>query len=170
MSNRRGASLVELLVVITTGMIVVGLAVTMVRSLVDANRAAESHLVRNGAVRRLCESFRVHVRAARAAESAAEDQALRLKLSFEDGREVEFRSEEQVVVRTERDRGTDRRRESYTLPANSTARFEVQSDDGTTIVRLIINQAPNRPSEAASREFVALATLDHDHRFEAKGN
>lgn len=169
MTNRRGVSLVELLVVISTGMIVVGLAVALVRTLVGAHRAAEAHLVRSDAGRRLCESFRSHVRAAGAAEYTEEDGVGRLELTFDDGHQVEFRSAEQVVTRTERDQGVERRREKYTLPANSAARFEVQSDNNTKTVKLAITQTPSRAADGALREFVAVATLNRDHRFVSKG-
>ena len=169
MSNRRGASLIELLVVITTSMIVVGLAVAMVRSLLVANRTAEAHLVRSDTVRRLCDSFRSYVRAASAAECVQEDDAMRLELSLADGRQVVFRAAEQAVVRTESDATADRRREKYSLANGCIARFETHAENDATTVTLVIVQTPSRANEGPSREFRAEATLDRDRRFVTKG-
>ena len=169
MTNRRGVSLIEMLVVITTGMIIVGLAVAMVRTLAAAHRTSEGHLVRTEAVGSLCESFRGHVRAAGTADCVEEDGAMRLELSCDDGRQVEFRSTERVVIRTERDQGVEPRREKYTLPTNCGTRFEIQSDNGTTNVTLVIVQAPSAADQGRSREFRAVATLNRDQRFVSKG-
>jgi len=169
MTNRRGASLIELMVVITTSMIIIGLAIGMVHTLVGANRTAERHLVRSESVGRLCESFRRHVREAAAAECIEEDGAIRLELSFDDGRQVVFRSAEQAVFRTEREEGVDRRRDKYTLAKDSFARFEIQSEKDSTTVTLVIAHAPTRPDEGPACEFRADATLDRDLRFASKG-
>jgi type II secretory pathway component PulJ len=169
MTSRRGVSLIEVLVVITTGTIIVGLVVGMLRSLVVAYRASEGHLVRSEAVGRLSESFRTDVRSAATVEFVEEDGATRLALTGDDGRRIEFRAAGQAVIRIEHAQGAASRREKFAMPTDSAIRFEIQPDDETTTVILVITRTQARSHGGPSHEFHAVATLGRDRRFVAKG-
>ena len=169
MTGRRGVSLIEMLVVITTGTIIVGLVVGMLRTLMVAHRASERHLVRSEAVGRLCESFRSDVRSAASAECVEADGAIRLELTGDDGRQIVFRAADQAVIRTEQAQGAEVRREKFAMPTNSAIRFETQPDDETRTVKLVITRTPARALGGPAHEFHAVATLGRDRRFVSKG-
>jgi prepilin-type N-terminal cleavage/methylation domain-containing protein len=62
--QRYGFSLVEMIVVITVGAALTGLAVTTLASLMHASRAMDDHVYRIATIRRLAEQFRDDVHAA----------------------------------------------------------------------------------------------------------
>ena len=170
MIQRRGLSLIEMLVVMTVSVAVVGLVAGMIRLLMKADRAAEDHLVRSGAVDQLSDSFRQHVRAAREAKTVQQDGADKLQLKLDEARTVEFLAREQVVIRSEREAGQIRRQDRYTVPVGSAVRFEVQSDEKSTTVSLVLARRLGQPDRGPPRELRVHAMLGRDLRFVAKGD
>lgn len=168
--NRRGLSLIEMLVVITASAIVIGMVAGMIQMLIRAERAAQDHLVRTATADQLARSFRQHVRAAVQADSEQRDGTATLQLKVGENAEVEFRSRKDAVIRIDREAGQVRRQEKYSLPARSVARFETHDDAGTTTVSLVVIHQPSATEQAPTRELRVEATLGRDHRFVPRGD
>ena len=162
MNRRRGYSLVEVIVVMATASVLLGLTVTLLYTLFRAERGGRDQVRHYTALGRLAEQFRRDVHAATAAD-AIENQEWEFSLS--DNRTVTYRMEPGRVIRLEQAGEASPRRESFALPPGMTAAVEIDTDAEPTFARLVIVPAPAGPERPRGRPMQIDAMLGRDHRF-----
>ncbi len=162
-SPRCGFSLVEMIVVITVGTALTGLAVTTLASLMHASRAMDDHVYRIATIRRLAEQFRDDVHAA--AKSQNVTGTLRVtpekigtrsvpdtipavrptgqRFDLAPNHVVSYVLRPGVVDRTEEVDHVVRSRDSFFLPGKCVASIVSSTDPksvpaGTTVLALVI--------------------------------
>ena len=167
--RRRGMTLIEVLVVIGSSVVILGLIAGTIRTMARAEHATENHLVQGEVLAQLSESFRSHVHAARPAELIEQEQGEQLKLALV-GSEVEFRVQEHRVLRVVRSADGSLRQERYSLPPGSTVRFEIDRGHEPTTVTLVVARHPAGAPTGTPRELRVEAVLGRDHRHSSKGN
>ncbi|MBI5760766.1 MAG: type II secretion system protein [Planctomycetales bacterium] len=170
---RRGFSLVELLTVMATMSVLLGLAVTTLTLLMRAGQSSTSAVTASLAVSRLAHDFRSDVRAASTADLQAgnNDQPSRLRLSIAAGRVVIYERRKAAIVRHETSGEQSIRTEAYSVDVRDVS-FGVPGENAARLVTLSLSsglsdQAPTRGRfmSAAPRQFQFDAALGADHRF-----
>ncbi len=166
---RRGYSLIELIVVMTVGATLVGIAVTLLGTLLQADRAVRSHHEQNAMLDRLAERFRRDAHAAEgppAVEKNAEGEPA-WRFVLPDGHDVWYVLSSAEVVREERNGKAIVRQESYLLPEDCVVAVAVADSAVPSIVSLLI--APADVSLRPGHEIRIDAALGRDHRFARRG-
>lgn len=142
-SRRRGASLIEIVMIVGTMSVILGLCGTLLHLLMRLDHAGRGAMADAGTVGRLARQLRLDVRAADSAKVAASGKAEAggLDLTGSGRPAVSYRFEPGRVARVETEGQTVRRRESYVLAQLGTAAFHV--DGGRVSLDL------PRPDDAA---------------------
>jgi hypothetical protein len=162
---RRGYALMELLIVITALMIMLGLGVGLIHALLKLDRAGRAHLTEVTTRGRLARRFREDVRAASRVEATRDQsgRAVTLHLEHPDGPPVAYRAEPRRVVREQpgEDKESQTRREVYRLRGPGSPRFDV-GDDG--FIGLLLPDASSFAPADDRREFRIDARIGKDPR------
>jgi prepilin-type N-terminal cleavage/methylation domain-containing protein len=161
---RRAFTLVELLVAITVGSVLMGIAVSLLLVLLGAEQSGRTHAERSESLRRLADQFRrdVHAAVGEPAADAVDRHGCRLRLA--DSGSVRYVVGSGSIERQEQAGTKDVSRESYALPKDSTATVAV--DRTTTPWTLSLTIVPNDTSMRAVHEIRIDAILGRDHRFD----
>jgi hypothetical protein len=172
MSTRRGASLIETVVVIGVGAILFGLAAGLLHVLFAADRAARSGFAEGTSLGRMAQGFRDDVRAATRSEpaDAAAGPFRQLSLILPGDRTVEYRVEEDALARLERRGGEVVRRERFTIPPRLASRLELRREGGRTVAAFVLDRRPGvaAPKAGEGRALRVEAVVARDYRFENK--
>jgi len=158
--------LVECLVVIAVGAMVMGIAVTLLATVLRIEGAARDDVHYDAAVFRLAHQFRRDVHAAVAlvddrSQPGDNDDGQSWRFELPQGRTVTYRLRPAGLARTERSGEKVLRRESFALPPQRTAAIERQGDGDSAILSLLILPA----TDAAGATTLRIdALLAHDHR------
>ena len=152
--RRRGSSLLEILVLLGTTALMLGLCAALIQVLLRVDRAGRADYVEASEASRLALAFRADVRSAivaRPTENA-------LELDGPDGPIARYRIEPGSVVRVRPGGGESGRRDAFRLPRLESAEgaFAIDDRDGRTFVSLTF-AGPGDRVEAA---------LGADRRFE----
>jgi prepilin-type N-terminal cleavage/methylation domain-containing protein len=161
--SRRAVSLIEMLVVIAVSGVVMGLAVTTLGTLMQAEQSGRNHVSHAAVLAQLADQFRADVHAAVhpiAVEAPAKDQ---WKLTLPKNTVVTYAALPDEIQRREQVDGKLVRRESYLLPAGSTAEIVLRADLAPAIASLVVS--PPRATSPAGRELRVDAAWGVDHRF-----
>ena len=171
MKRRKGFSLVEVLVAITVGSVLLAVAVGLLYSLIEVDRTSREHLRLRIAAARLADQFRRDVHAAvrliappAEAEAGAEAPAA-WQLELPPDRAVEYRLEEDSLLRTEQASGEVVKREWFRLPPHAVASIRISAGQSPSIVSLRITPDVKPPEAPAWRPVRIDAALATDHRF-----
>lgn len=161
--RRSGYALIELLLVISSLAVVMGLCMALLHALLKLDRSARSHLAEASSRDRLARQFRQDARASSRFEpkSATAPQD-RIELLRPDGRVVLYRAREGHLVRTERSGDSNVRSESYNLPSRGIARFSVHVQDGSSFASLVLPRKKNPVGGERSHEIRIEAHLGKD--------
>lgn len=174
MKSRAAISLVELLAVLSGCSIVLTLTAMLLHQTMRTQSDTRDFFSTERNQLRLARQFREDVHGATAAANGKDvDQAGTLvRLSFPEGRAVEYRHEAGTVVRIQRERGKPSAREEYLLGESLEA--DVQELESPTRLSLSIASPPIEPlstNPAKVRErpirFQVEAVLSRDLRFAA---
>ena len=152
-ARRRGFTLVEMMVAISVGTVLLGLAALLIGSLMKLDRAGRARLAEESRLDRLAQVFRADVHAATGLAPGAPAGELRLILPG--GRSVAYRAGPGAVVRARPD-GEER----FALPPGSMARLDV----GRSSVGLTVGREPGHPGLRVE------AVPGTDHRFADPGD
>jgi prepilin-type N-terminal cleavage/methylation domain-containing protein len=123
---QRGVTLIEMVLTISIGSVVFGLAVTLLASILRGDRTARQHLAATQTIGRLAMQFRHDAHLAKDAElvSATDGATDGLRLASTDGSEVKYQWMDGSLERTESQTDKPSRRELFKLP-NLHAVFEI---------------------------------------------
>lgn len=157
--RRRGASLIELMLVIGGVTIVLGLCAGLLHALLRLDRSGRSAIHDTATVARLARRFRQDARAADAAKPReGKEVPAALEFTTADGPNVTYRVEGKRLLREEAAGKTVQRRESYAVDRLGPVAFGVDA----ARVRLVLSRRPTRP-DAPGRPAVRVeATLGKD--------
>jgi type II secretory pathway pseudopilin PulG len=162
---RRGWSLLELLVVITTVAILMGFTAKLAAQLIQYGKGQRAAVVAAGNLERLGRDLRND---ARAANVPAELSETTLVLTQAEGRSIEYQVRPADVLRTIRRSGKTEGFDTYKLPNGTRARFESGRDGAfpSVALGLRLNPAtnPSGAAEAAYRDYRIEAVPGRDHR------
>jgi hypothetical protein len=163
MNRRRGTSLIELIAVMGIGAVMMGVAVTLLYTLLRTEGSGRTYVRQSLVLSRLAEQFRRDVHAAKTSQALSDGQGRQFELA--PGRTVTYRPERGTLSRTEQADGAVQRRESFVLPPGTAASVDVEADTKPTIASLVIapvGEASRPPGGQAIRFDAVLAK---DHRF-----
>ena len=171
---RSGFTLVEMLVVLSVAAVMLGVSVSTIHLLLDAEREAARSVRFNTSVARLAQAFRSDIHASRHVELPASEAGKPIVLvATADGGQIRYELDEHLATRIETEGGRQVHREVYYFPLHSRMRFEHQPDQ--KLVRLEIDMAagvsgtravPSAVSDGPKRQLAIEAALGRDHRFE----
>jgi type II secretory pathway component PulJ len=161
-TRRRGFSLVELLLVISSLTVLLGICVGLIHSLLRLDRIARTNLAESATIGRLARQFRQDVHAAERIDEPVRNESLRLELPAR--RTIEYASRSGQLTRTLRRSGEDEGREVYHLAARGTPRFESIRRKGQAILTMIFEGKKGGPRSPFRREIRIDATLGRDER------
>ncbi|MBT6157641.1 MAG: hypothetical protein HOL01_12435 [Planctomycetaceae bacterium] len=178
-SRRCGAtSLIEVIVMMSVGMVILGIAMTTIHLLLRAERHTTQAVWHNTTITRLSRVLRDDVHAVReaAVEADDDDGPANLVLTADNDRRIVYTIEEHELKRTESIGETVKRRNSFFLPVGSSLQF-AQVAGPPSVVRLEIERATiaggtAKKTKSSTDEPTARRTLTiesivgRDHRFE----
>ena len=178
-SRRRGAtSLIEVVVMMSVGMVMLGIAMTTIHLLLRAERHSTQAVWHSATITRLSRVLRDDVHAVReaAVEAADDDGPAKLILTDDDDCVIVYSIEEHELKRVESVGETVERRNSFFLPVGSSLHFE-QAAGRPSMVRLVIERAtlaggkakqtkPSTGEPPARRTLTIDSFIGRDHRFE----
>jgi len=159
-----------MIVVMTVGATLMGIAMSLLIVLFQAEGAGRAHLEQNTSLNRLADQFRRDIHAAVGSlvtENGKHGETV-WRFDLAPDHHVSYEAGYGDIVRKEQAGPAVLRRESYTLPANSSATIAANASSGSSIVRLTIT-----PMDAAlrpGRELRIDAVPHRDHRFAEDGN
>ena len=169
--NRKGASLLEMIIVMSLTSVVLVIGGQVIHTLLRSERNGAMSLVESLSRSRLNRDFRRDVRAAQALSPTAGDDGQRAvcELQLEHNRRVIYRqTDRETLARIELFNGTVHSRDDYAVaPGKAT----VESTGETPLVVLTHRFRPAAPSGAAAptgaeHEIRIVAALGRDHRFQ----
>jgi hypothetical protein len=130
----RGVSITEIVFVIASLSILLGLCAGLLHAVLRLDRSGRSHLVETATIGRLARQFRQDVHAASRAKpvggEAADGPAPGLELTLPEDRTVAYEASATALVRTQRKGPAVERREAYSIPFCRDPRFLVRGSDG----------------------------------------
>ncbi|AGA30457.1 hypothetical protein [Singulisphaera acidiphila] len=144
-SHRRGYVMVELMLVMSSLLIIFGVCVVLMHGLLKLDRAGRAHLAESSSRDRLARQFRLDVRSASRSKPGREDRAPsdHLELVRPDGRIIDYRVLKGQIVRDEHDKGGQVfGHESYRLPSQALPRFQVREEEKSLLILLQLHREP----------------------------
>jgi hypothetical protein len=164
--SRRGASLIELVLIIGSVTIILGICGMFLHLLLRLDRSGRGELSEAHSVARLCRQFREDVRAARTAHvvTAGRGGTTGLDLSRVGKSTVNYRTDSDFVVRVESAGSRVLRREGYKLGKLGPPVFEA----GSSLVSLILPRRPGLMAEGVRPGVRVEATVGKDYRIAAE--
>lgn len=166
-TNRRGYVIVELMLVMSSLLIIFGVCVVLMHGLLKLDRAGRAHLAEGSSSDRLARQFRLDVRSASRSKPGREDRAPadHLELVRPDGRIIDYRVLKGQIVRDEHDKGGQAfGHESYRLPSHALPRFHVREEEKSLFILLQLHREPALEG-ARSPDPGCEALLSKDLRF-----
>ena len=160
---RRAFTLIEMLVAISVGSVLMGIAVSLLLVLLGAEQSGRTHAERSESLQRLADQFRrdVHAAVGEVAAGGEDQHGCRLRLAG--GESVRYAIGGGGLSREERKGSEVVRGESYALPKDSTTAIAI--DRTTSPWTLSLTIVPNDASLGPGHEIRIDAVLGRDHRF-----
>ena len=134
---RRGVTLIEMMVVIGTLAILMGICAVTIQLLLRISSDTQSRRGAAAAIGRLSEQFRADAHASEAAEPRP---GAGLRLRRGDGGTIDYEARGGLITRVESARGRPARRESYALGPLDTAAFERRDDGPRRLVAVVVRR------------------------------
>jgi hypothetical protein len=174
MNTRRGASLIELLVILSASTVVLTLTGVLLHRAMRIQTLSRAHVDAERTTLRLSEQFRSDVHQARALSSQpGNDGEVFLRLELADGRVAEYSRTNGAVLRSESGGDRPTWREEYAIPGAGALRIEQESAPQRLVMTIILKPAerpvPNGQAPAGTRfvpmSLCAEAVVGRDLRF-----
>ena len=160
---RRGLTLIEMVVTISVAAVLTGLAISVLLVMYRAERSGRTQLAQANSLERLADQFRQDVHAALGETVATEKEPQHWRFDLPEKRIVQYKIANGAIAREESSDSKDVRRESYTLPKDSTVAVSVDRTANPPVVSLTIE--PNRDSLRPHYPLRVDALLGRDLRF-----
>jgi type II secretory pathway pseudopilin PulG len=164
--SRRGFTLLEVLIVVTSVAALLGVCAVTIQLLFRLSADSQTRLTAAVAIDRLGRQLRGDVHGSQSAQLAADPKApsqpAALRLSFETGHEITYSPRAHSVVRSETRGGKAFRREEYVLGPSQDARFEVRDETSRRWAVLILSHSPERNRTDPPRPFEVIALAGKD--------
>ena len=160
---RRAFTLIEMIVAISVGAVLMGIAMSLLVVLLGAERSGRAHVERSETLQRLADQFRRDVHAAVGEVVVKGEKGQEWQMELTGNCIVRYTVAADGVSREERMESRDVRRESYALQKDSTVAIAVDRATSPSVVTLTIE-----PKDASSRpghEIRIDAVLGRDRRF-----
>ncbi|MDB5351530.1 MAG: hypothetical protein JWN86_2777 [Planctomycetota bacterium] len=157
---RRGYTLVEMLAVMATLTLILGLCVALMELLLKLNTSGKDHVETEARLSRSARIFRDDVHEAgeiKRCEPGTSSTTIELVRPDHD-RVVEYQWIKNDLVRNEWSAGEIVKRERFPLPAQASAHFEHRSDGGRSVAAYVVHRRGKQASGPA---------VDHAFRIEA---
>jgi prepilin-type N-terminal cleavage/methylation domain-containing protein len=161
--HRRGFSLIEMLVAITVGTVIFGIAVGTLHLLLRAEHTGRDRLYQTWTLGRLAEQFRSDIHAAVRPIPGDDARQEEWQFALAGDRIVTYRALPGEVEREQHTAGKLVHRESYVLPSGCSATIAVRSETLPAVASLVITGNGTPP--AAAGDMSVAAVLGKDHRF-----
>ena len=146
--NRRGVSIIEVMVVISIAVLMLGAGISLLHLLLRVERDGVKDVWYGRSLARLSEAWRKDVRGA--GDGRVEDgESRQAVLSRPDGAVVTYSSKGHVISRVAQRGDTVEQRDAFHFPDGSTFRFEIDGDP--RFARVVIRR-PALPQKGASAE------------------
>jgi len=162
MNRRRGTTLIEVIVALTAGSVILGVAAAMLCLLLRTQSVSRDHVHQGTVLSRLSEQFRHDVLAATAVDGR---EANSWEFTMTPERTVSYRAESETLVREETADGEPTRQQRFSLPPGTAPSIESEGSPSATIVSLIVAPAADDRQRPAARIARFDARLGGDHRF-----
>jgi Tfp pilus assembly protein PilV len=168
--NRRGISLIEMLVMMTIVSVALGLSATTIQLLLRLKADAHSRYSANVVLERLARQLRsdVHAAASAQVEGAPDKKPPGLRLDLRAKRMVIYEAKNSAVVRIESQAGQIMRREVYSLPAARAAEFAIRPEAGRQFVAVVVKGTNLTHGVGSASTLEILALLDKEQSNLAK--
>jgi len=170
--KRRGWSLIEVIVVMAVGSVVLGTASTLLYTIMRAERAARHEIERRAVLGRLADQFRSDAHAATRCEAIPAEGGNKSQPGWQfdlpSGESVVYENGPDGLLRTERIGQAVQRRETFSLPAETTAEIEIHAADRPRLVSLLIVPSDDVAAQPQLESVQIEALLGSDHRFVKK--
>jgi hypothetical protein len=167
MNRRRGFALIELMAVVGTTAILLGLCAGLIHLLLRLDRGGRVQVAEGVALGRLARDFRADVRAATGLEPIpfASGSPSWLALTLPEGRGVEYRVQGNALIRSERTAAAVVRVETYHLPSGVAVAWDVATLGDRTLVGLVLVPVPDREVRTALTDYRIEGVVGQDRRF-----
>ena len=168
---QRGYSLVEMLAVMATMTLVLGLCVALLEMILKLHSSGMQHIENEAAIARMARVFRNDVRSAtEVTRCAIGKNSTTLGLSIGGESVIEYQVIKDSLLRSEWREDELVGQEQFRLPKTSSARFEHRESGGLDRVALVLERrGKTGQGEARSRPFQVEATRGANFRFELAG-
>jgi type II secretory pathway pseudopilin PulG len=166
MKRRDGHTLIELIAIIGVVSAIVGVAVTSLHMILEAEGASRERLQTRAAMTQLARQFRSDAHAAVSLAAVEEENASNApswQLELGPEHTVRYRLEDERLLRTETVSGNVRNRETFVLPEGSTASITLLPSEESKMVAIHVSPGPQ--AGAGSKAVRIEAWLGMDHRF-----
>jgi len=138
MKRRRGFTLIEMLVAITVGTTLAGIAVFLLYALMKSHNTGREHLEYCRTVNRLAEQFRDDVHSMRKTSPDATGTSFDLLPNTDDDTQVRYQCLDGRIDRSELQGEKIVRRESYMLPQGMMAAIKTEALGEATVAVILI--------------------------------
>jgi hypothetical protein len=157
MKSRRGASLIELLMVMSAGTVVLTMSAGLIHQIMHAQSRARAFADVERTSLRLANAFRRDVHEATGAELAEADAGERvfLRLTLPDDQRIEYGWREANIVRVLLDGSRSAAREEFAFPAG--VELTIRREEMRLIVLTIQSRPGEMPGDGGSSEASAFA-------------
>jgi hypothetical protein len=163
---RRGITIIEVLIVVTTVTLMLGLCAVSIQLLMKLNGDGVSRYGAAVALERLAQQMRDDAHSSESGQlgvdQKAEGKPESLRLTLRPDRSVAYRSLDGAVVRTESAASKVVRRESYALPLGAAARFLLREEGPSRLVVLVVTRGPGKSQTEPPRALELVAEIGKD--------
>jgi hypothetical protein len=167
MAARRGITIIEVLVVATGVVLLLGLCAISIQILMRLNGDGMARYTAAASLERLARQVRYDAHASETAEIFEEKQAGKpagLRLVLEPNHVVTYAEGDGGVVRTESRGDKVARHETYALSRGGSARFELREEGSRPMVAMVVTRSTGKSQAEPPRPLEVVALRGKDRR------
>ena len=171
---RRGITIIEVLIVVTTVTMMLGLCAVSIQLLMRLNGDAVSRYATAVALERLARQIRDDAHSSESGqidtEARTQGTTASLRLTIKPDRTVVYQAEDRAVVRTESAAGTVLRRESYSLLSGGMARFVLRAEGPSQFAVVVMTRSSGKSQSEPPHPLEVVAQIGKDRPLRGREN